>query len=148
VNLDFHVVVIDDRADMAAAERFPEGVELIAGDIAATLRDYPIDAGCYVVIVTRGHQHDHQALDAVIRSHAGYIGLIGSKRKARMILKDLADAGVSAEQIERVHTPIGLAIGAVTVPEIAVSIAGQLIEHRRKSTPSLVERLTRPASKG
>lgn len=139
VGLDFHVVVIDDRADCAAVERFPDGVELLVDDIARTLRNYSIDSGCYVVIVTRGHQHDQQALDAVIRSNATYVGLIGSRRKSKMILRDLAEAGVSQECIDRVHTPIGLSIGAITVPEIALSIVAELIGVRRKAAPCLVE---------
>ncbi|MFQ5806568.1 MAG: XdhC family protein [Phycisphaerae bacterium] len=139
VDLDFHVVVIDDRANFAARQRFGERVELIVDDIGRALRAYPIDGGCYVVIVTRGHQQDHAALEAVIRRPAGYIGMIGSKRKSRMILNDLADAGVPPEMIDRVHTPIGLPVNAVTVPEIAVSIMAELIQTRRQNTPKLVE---------
>lgn len=141
--LNFHTVVIDDRADMASRERFPEPVELRVESIAAALRRWPLDAGTYVVIVTRGHQHDHEALDAVIRRPAAYIGLIGSKRKARMILRDLEQAGVPAEQLARVHTPIGIPIGAITVPEIAVSIAAELVQVRRQTTPQAVVVSTR-----
>jgi len=139
VDLDFHVVVIDDRADYAACERFDSRVELVVGDIAAALRTRAIDPGCYVVIVTRGHQNDEKALDAVIRSTAGYIGLIGSRRKSRLILDDLRAAGVPDELLARVHTPIGLPINAVTVPEIAVSIAAELVQVRRTQLPALVE---------
>lgn len=139
VDLDFHVVVIDDRADYASRERFDSRVELIVGDIAAALRSRAIDPGCYVVIVTRGHQNDEQALDAVIRSPAGYIGLIGSRRKSRLIFDDLRAAGVPDELLSRVHTPIGLPINAVTVPEIAVSIAAELVRMRRNQLPVLVE---------
>lgn len=139
VELNFHVVVIDDRADFASRERFDARVELIVGDIANALRAYPLDDSCFVALMTRGHQHDHQALEAVIRRPAAYIGLIGSKRKSRMILRDLEAAGVTAEQIARVRTPIGLAIGAVTVREIAVSIAAELIQVRRARLPVLVE---------
>lgn len=139
VDLDFRVKVIDDRADFASRERFDPRVELIVDDIARTLRNEPLDAGSFVVIVTRGHQHDHQALDAVVRRPAAYLGMIGSKRKSRMILKDLAESGVSAVDIERVHTPIGLPINAVTVNEIAVSIAAELVQVRRQSVGKIVE---------
>jgi xanthine dehydrogenase accessory factor len=139
VELDFHVMVIDDRAELATPQRFAAGVECRVGDIGAVLRDYPVDASCYVVIVTRGHKHDRQALEAVVRRPAGYIGMIGSRRKSILILRDLAAAGVSKEQLDRVHTPIGLPIHAFTVPEIAVSIAAELIQVRRESTPKLVE---------
>lgn len=139
VDLDFHVVAIDDRADYASHDRFPPQVKLVVDDIAEALRNYELDRACSVVIVTRGHQHDHAAVDAVIRSDAGYIGLIGSKRKSRLILDDLAKAGVSAERIDAIHTPIGLDIGAVTVPEIAISIVAQLVQHRRRHHASIVE---------
>ncbi len=139
VELDFRVVVIDDRADLASPQRLGPRVECVVGDIAATLRRWPIDRSCYVVIVTRGHRHDHAALEAVIRRDAAYIGMIGSRRKGRMILRDLAEAGIGLERIEAVRTPIGLDIGAVTVPEIAVSIAAELIEVRRRRTPLPIE---------
>lgn len=138
-DLDFRVVVIDDRDDMAHRKHFDERVELIVGDIARSLAGFPLDSATFVVIVTRGHQHDHQALDAVIRRDCAYIGLIGSRRKSDMILRDLAEAGVPRERLDRVHTPIGLPIGAITVPEIAVSIVAELIQQRRRRTSPAVE---------
>jgi xanthine dehydrogenase accessory factor len=131
VKLDFNVTAIDDRADYASKERFPGAKELIVGDIEAELRRFPIDAGTYLVIVTRGHRHDGQSLHAVIGSPAKYIGLIGSKAKIKLIFDDLAEKGVPAELLMRVHAPIGYNVGAVTVPEIAVSIAAELIAVRR-----------------
>lgn len=139
--LDFQITVIDDRADYASPARFPAGTALHTRDIAAALRAEPLDADSYVVIVTRGHQHDFQALEAVVESPAGYVGMIGSKRKIRMIFDELRERGVAPDQLARVHSPVGLAINAVTVPEIAVSIAAQLIEHRRRNKPRLVEEL-------
>jgi xanthine dehydrogenase accessory factor len=131
VDLDFRVVVMDDRADYACPDLFDPRVELMVGDIPRLLREFPLDAGSFVVIVTRGHKHDHTALDAVIRRDVAYLGLIGSRRKSRLIMSDLADDGVTAEQRDRVHTPIGLPIGAITVPEIAVSILAELVQVRR-----------------
>lgn len=147
VELDFHVIVIDDRVEFATPERYPAGVECRVGDIGGVLRDYPIDGGSYVVIVTRGHRHDAQALAAVIRRPAGYIGMIGSRRKSGLVLRELAATGVSREQIDGVHTPIGLPIGGVTVNEIAISIVAELVQVRRATTPKLVEGplVTRPA---
>lgn len=139
VEVDFHVVVFDDRADCAAAERFPAGVELVVDDIARGLREFAIDPECYVLIVTRGHNHDQQALEAVVRQDLRYLGLIGSRRKSRMILDGLTEAGVPPERAERVRTPIGLSIGAVTVAEIAVSVVAELVQVRRQRGPALVE---------
>ncbi|MCK4340669.1 MAG: XdhC family protein [Phycisphaerae bacterium] len=137
--LDFHVVVIDDRADMLTRRRFDTGVEFIVGDVAQSLRDYPLDAGCYVVIVTRGHKSDQQALAAVLRRPAAYIGMMGSRRKVDAILSALTQAGVPPDVLARAHTPIGVSIGAKTVPELAVSILAEVIQVRRKTTPKLVE---------
>ena len=128
--LQFVVSVLDDRADCASAERFPSANRHVA-DIESTLREWPIDPQTYVVIVTRGHRHDGRALAAVIDSRAKYLGLIGSKRKVKTILEDLLAQGAPIEKLLKVHAPIGLEIGAVTVPEIAVSIAAELVAVRR-----------------
>jgi len=139
LELDFHVVVFDDRTEFASRERFDPRVELVVGEIARGLREYPLHGGCYVVIVTRGHQHDQEALAAVVDRPAAYIGMIGSRRKSATVLRNLARAGVARELLDRVHTPIGLPIGARTVSEIAVSILAEVIQVRRRTTPRLVE---------
>jgi xanthine dehydrogenase accessory factor len=139
VELEFKVVVVDDRADFANAERLPPPIEPIAADIEQTLRDYPIDAATYVVVVTRGHNRDQQALSAVIDSPAKYVGMIGSSRKIKTIFDNLKAAGVEPELLQRVHSPIGVKINAVTVPEIAVSIAAELISVRRADRRDSVE---------
>jgi xanthine dehydrogenase accessory factor len=139
--LDFNIVAIDDRADYASEQRFPTARRRIVGDIEQSLRQYPIDAATYIVIVTRGHRHDGQALHAVVDSPAKYIGLIGSKAKIKLIYDDLVSGGVSPEQLLRVHAPIGYNIGAVTVPEIAVSIASELIAVRRGRPPGAAKQM-------
>ncbi|HRX86238.1 MAG TPA: XdhC family protein [Phycisphaerae bacterium] len=139
VDLEFDVTVIDDRGDFASAQRLPAPIKPLVGDIEQTLRSHPIDRDTYVVIVTRGHNHDEQALSAVIRSKAKYIGMIGSRRKIKLIFDDLAAAGVDPALLERVHAPIGLEINSVTVPEIALSIAAQLVAVRRENQGKIVE---------
>ena len=129
--LGFEVTIIDDRADCASAERFPRATHRVVGDIETELRRWPIDARTYVVIVTRGHRHDGSALSAVLDSPAKYVGLIGSKRKVMTIFGDLIAQGASIDALCRVHAPVGLEIGAVTVPEIALSIAAELVAVRR-----------------
>ena len=128
--LDFDIAIVDDRADFASAERLPEADEIIIGDIAEELQNYPINHLTYVVIVTRGHQHDESALHSVVESDARYIGLIGSRRKIKLIFDDLLEVGIPIEKLQRVYAPIGLDINSKTVPEIAVSIASQLIQVR------------------
>jgi len=129
--LAFEVTIIDDRADLASPERFPTAAHRTVGDIEAELRRVAIDPRTYIVIVTRGHRHDGKALAAVVNSSAKYIGLIGSKRKVKTIFDDLREQGIPLERLLQVHAPIGLEIGAVTVPEIAVSIAAELVAVRR-----------------
>lgn len=128
---EFDVHVIDDRADIISPERFPTAKGRIVGEIEDELRRFPITPDTYVTIVTRGHRHDGRALEAVIDSPAKYLGLIGSKAKIKLIFDDLAAKGVDPEKLKQVHAPIGLDIGAVTVPEIAVSIAAELIAIKR-----------------
>jgi len=139
VRLDFDVLVIDDRADLMGRERVPEPIKPIVGDIAETLRGQDIDAGTFVVIVTRGHKHDEAALHAVINRPARYLGMIGSRRKVKLIFDDLAAMGVDPAKLARVNSPIGLPIGSVTVPEIAVSILAQLVQVRRTEKPTHIE---------
>jgi len=129
--LDFRLTVIDDRPGYISPDRFPFASERITGDVETELARLPIDPRTYIVIVTRGHRNDGSALGAVINSPAGYIGLIGSKRKIKTIFEDLSAAGVPLEKILRVHAPIGLEISAVTPNEIAISIAAELIAVRR-----------------
>ena len=137
--LGFRVSVVDDRSRFANATRFPPPIEPVVGDIAETLRRWPMDANTYIVIVTRGHRHDEQALAAVIGSRARYIGMIGSRRKIAVIYEDLRRQGKTQEQLNRVHAPIGLDIKAVTPEEIAVSIAAELISIRRADYHGVVE---------
>src|SRR5262245_3628207 len=82
------------------------------------------------MIVTRGHAHDEEALYHLASSDAGYVGMIGSKRKIKLIYDDLMARGVPAEALAKVHAPLGFAIGSQTVPEIAVSIVAELIACR------------------
>ena len=134
--LDFEVTVIDDRAEFANKERLPEADKIIIRDIGHTLREYSVGPDTYIVIVTRGHRNDADALRGCISSPAAYIGMIGSRKKiALMRDKFLAEGWASTAEWERVHAPIGLAINSKTVEEIAVSIAGQLIQTRSQRQP-------------
>jgi xanthine dehydrogenase accessory factor len=132
VPIGFNTTVIDDRADFANPERFPPPINILVSDIEKTLETWPIDPNTYVVIVTRGHKHDERALRAVLGSSAKYLGMIGSGRKITVLFKNLKEGGIPAEQLDRVHAPIGLEIHAVTPEEIAVAIAAQLIAVRRE----------------
>ncbi|HPD45521.1 MAG TPA: XdhC family protein [Anaerohalosphaeraceae bacterium] len=128
----FDITVIDDRSEFTDPARFPAGVRTICGDIADLLARAQIGPDTYIVIVTRGHRHDAEALKACIHCPSGYVGMIGSKRKVAVLRADFIKAGIAAEAFDRVFAPIGLDIGAVTVPEIAAAIVAQLIAVRRR----------------
>jgi xanthine dehydrogenase accessory factor len=177
--LEFETTILDDREDLL--HRFaPPGCLAISGDIAEQLRAAPIDDRTYIVIVTRGHKHDEQALHAVLSpslegggqgvgearpagvvstvnhrsthppapSLSGrgrgpkYLGMIGSRRKIKLIFDDLRDMGVDPTALADVHAPIGLDIGSVSVEEIALSIAAELVQVRRAGhqSPVRIER--------
>lgn len=132
--LNFKIIVIDDRKEFANQARLPEADIIISGDIAEALRNYPITPSSYIVIVTRGHAHDAAALREVILSRAGYIGMIGSRKKiALMREKFIKEEWSSPEQFDKVFAPIGIPIPSQSIEEIAVSIAAQLIEARHRN---------------
>jgi xanthine dehydrogenase accessory factor len=130
----FSVAVLDDREAFANRERFPMADRVICGDFVEELRRYPVDANTYVVMVTRGHKQDELSLREVVRSNAAYVGMIGSLRRVGAVLTHLAREGFPREALERVHTPIGLDIGAETPEEIAVAIVAELVLVRRGGT--------------
>jgi xanthine dehydrogenase accessory factor len=129
----FRVVVVDDRPEFANPERFANTMRVVAATVDAALTEVaiaPLDA---VVIATRGHRHDAAILERVAASGAGYVGLLGSRRKQAVVTKALREAGVPAAALERVRVPVGLAIGAETPEEIAVSVTAELIAWRRRA---------------
>ncbi|MDE0819204.1 MAG: XdhC family protein, partial [Pirellulaceae bacterium] len=120
-DLDFDVWVQDDRESIISEDRFPRATKRLAGSVDQVLPGLPIDKDTYCLIVTRGHNHDEEALYYLAPRGARYIGMIGSKRKIRMIFDDLRTQGISAEDLEQVHAPVGVEIGSQTVIEIAIS---------------------------
>ncbi|GMV93667.1 MAG: hypothetical protein AMXMBFR82_34450 [Candidatus Hydrogenedentota bacterium] len=133
--LGFEVTVIDDRPAFTQASLYPDGVRTICGDIPKAVAEFPVDSSTYILIVTRGHRHDGVVLKECIHSSAAYIGMIGSRRKVHIIRQGFLDEGIATEQdFQRVHAPVGLDIGALSVEEIATSIAAELVAVRRKKT--------------
>jgi xanthine dehydrogenase accessory factor len=129
--VDFRVVVLDDRAEFANIQRFPSATEVrVLPAYVNALDDLPIGVDALVVIVTRGHLWDQVVLAQALRTDAAYIGMIGSRRKRDTIYRALMEEGFGAGDLQRVHCPIGLAIGAETPREISVSIVAELIAVR------------------
>jgi len=123
----FQVHVVDDREKFASRERFPNATEVVTEDIPAWLERTKLPAHAYVVIVTRGHTNDLDALRALAPRELRYVGLIGSRAKVARISDQLLSEGMAPEVLTQVHAPIGLEIGAVSPQEIAVSILAELI---------------------
>jgi xanthine dehydrogenase accessory factor len=96
------------------------------------LPELPVDENTYCLIVTRGHNHDEEALYYLATRGARYVGMIGSRRKIRLIFDDLLSAGIPQEALDRVYAPVGIDIGSQTVAEIAVSICAELVAHRNR----------------
>jgi xanthine dehydrogenase accessory factor len=128
--VDFAVTVIDDREEFANSLRFPEADEIIVDDFVKSFSSLSFSGNEFVVIVTRGHAHDANVLRETLSKDTRYVGMIGSKRKIKIIFDLMRQYGFSDEVIAKVYAPVGLAIKAETPQEIAVSIVGQLIEVR------------------
>ncbi|MBI5894557.1 MAG: XdhC family protein, partial [Desulfobacterales bacterium] len=128
----FRVVVLDDREAFANAERFSEAHAVrVLTDFEHPFEGLNVDRDSFIVIVTRGHLHDKTALAQALKTEAAYIGMIGSRRKRDQIFHRLRAEGFSEADLQRVHSPIGLDIGAETPEEIAVSIVAEMIEKKR-----------------
>ena len=127
----FSVIVVDNREQFANRERFPEADQVYAEEFEEVFPRLPVNGSSYIIICTRGHKDDMRVLRWAVTTPARYVGMIGSKRKAIEILQELEKEGLPREQLERVHSPMGLEIGAVTPEEIAVSVVAEMVAIRR-----------------
>jgi xanthine dehydrogenase accessory factor len=128
--VEFEITVFDDRAELASTNFFPPSVDLRSGDWVNLLTAVPTPPA-FGLIVTRGHEHDSQVLRAWLGEPFAWIGMIGSRRKARMMRENFVREGVASEEsMAAVECPVGIEIGAVSPHEIAVSIVARLIERR------------------
>lgn len=132
--LDFRISIVDDRRDLAEPNAFKDSIQIYFGDIPKTIQELAPDESTWVVIVTRGHLLDKEALKAALETRAAYIGMIGSQSKVKQIFRTLLKEGFSKEQLARVHAPIGLDLGAETPDEIALSIAAEILMLRHKAS--------------
>lgn len=129
--IDFTTLIFDDREEFANISRFPQADAIhVCKEYDNIFEPFQIDENCYIIIVTRGHHFDKKVLSQALKTGAGYLGMIGSRKKRKSIYDALIREGVSANALENVHCPIGLAIGANTPAEIAVSIVAELIQYR------------------
>jgi xanthine dehydrogenase accessory factor len=128
--VDFRVVVIDDREDFANRERFPEADEIMVEDFHRVFDHIRFSGGEFVAIVTRGHKYDAEVLGEILKRPARYTGMIGSRRKVKIVLDHMRETGFDEKTIGRVYAPIGIDIKAETPQEIAISIVAEMIKTR------------------
>ncbi len=131
--LDYEIILIDDRPSFTSKSAHPDAGRLICDRFDEALDQVESSPSDYIVIVTRGHQHDRLCLEKALERDFAYIGMIGSRSRVSAQMKDLAQSGFSREQLDRVHSPIGLQIGAVTEAEIALSILAEITAVRRSA---------------
>lgn len=130
--LGFSVTVVDDRPSFANHPRFPEAEQIVCDEFVRAIHTLDIQSGDYIAVITRGHRYDADCLRAVLNGRMPrYLGLLGSRRRTIALLHLLEQEGFARERLDEIHTPIGLDIGALSVQEIAVSIAAELIQCRR-----------------
>lgn len=132
--LDFEITIIDDRKEFASMDHIPDADHFIVKKVGTALSELELRTDSYIVIVTRDHKQDAEALKACIQSNVAYVGMIGSKKKVAVMRKQFIEGGLATEeQWEGIHTPIGIHISSQTVQEIAFSIAAELISVRSKN---------------
>ncbi|MBW2563333.1 MAG: XdhC family protein [Deltaproteobacteria bacterium] len=127
----FQVTVLDDRPDFANESRFP-CCKVIAEDFTIALNDLTLGPNTFAVVITRGHEHDIECLQVLLKKKLDYVGLIGSHRRVRIVLEMLKSEGIPQKRLNEVFTPIGIPIGAESPAEIAISIVSELVCVRRK----------------
>ena len=131
-SVGFRVVAVDDRPEYASAARHPAASETLCEDVLEVARTRPSGPDTYWVVVTRGHRNDGRVLAELIGREWAYVGMIGSRRKVRVVKDGMRSEGVATEeQLSRVHAPIGLDIGGTSPREIALSIVAELVAVRR-----------------
>lgn len=147
--LDFRVFVLDDRPRYATRERFPEAEEVRKVDFGAPFSQHHLGPWSHVVLVTRGHRYDYECLRHLLRAEPppSYIGMIGSRRRVRATYVQLQEEGIELHQIRQVRAPVGLDLGAETPEEIAVSVAAELVLHRRGGSARPLSQVERVAER-
>lgn len=133
--LGYYIIVLDEREERLTGRLFPDADELILEKPAEKLKGIDIDENTYIIIVTHGHKFDQECLESVIRSNAGYIGMIGSKNKTNTVFDNLLGKGYTEEELSRVYAPIGLDLGGETPEEIALGVMAeiQVVKNNKKA---------------
>ncbi len=129
--IGFKIAVVDDRIKYANSERFPSAEAFYVDSWEENFRKLAITDSCYILIATRGHNYDLACLRFALTTPAKYIGLLGSRRKTKLLYEALEREGVNSSSFERVYAPVGIEIGSETPEEIAISIVAELVAIRK-----------------
>ncbi len=132
--LEMKAIIFDDREEFCSYERFPHAEKLIVGNIKENIKKYNFNKNTYVIIVSRGHVLDKDALSEIINKDVRYIGMIGSRKKIRDTYKNLMNQGIPSELLEKVYSPIGLDISSGSPKEIAFSIVAEILKVKNNLT--------------
>ena len=148
----FNVAVVDDRESFANRERFPQAEELVVAAFEEGFDAITVSQTSFILIATRGHGYDQVVLEQALQTPAGYIGMVGSRRKTQIIVQKLLEKGISPRALSRLYAPIGIEIGSETPEEIAVSVVAALIAilrgvHQRSEKQLFVMKLLEKAER-
>ena len=131
-DLGFTVTAVDERPGFANRTLMPDAAEILCSDFPDAIRRLQITERDYVCVITRGHRFDADCLrEILLGAYPRYLGMIGSKRRVALLMKQLESEGFGPDALKRIHAPIGISINALTVKEIAISIVAELIQCRR-----------------
>ncbi|HBW58339.1 MAG TPA: xanthine dehydrogenase, partial [Oscillatoriales bacterium UBA8482] len=136
--IGFKIIIQDSRTELTHPERFPPQVQIFNQSVSNVLQQLTSHENLYIALVNRGYIYDIEALKVILNWDLSYqyIGMIGSKKRINWVYQDLQESGISPHQLEKIHAPIGLEIGALTPEEIAISIGAELIRvYREKQKP-------------
>ena len=136
--IELNTQIYDERKDLATKDRFPFALQINCSEISDLIDELEITLNDYVLVATRGHQHDFELMQWLLKLEINYIGLVSSNKKWQLLSEALIKDGFSKDKLEKVHSPVGLDIGSETVPEIAVSIISEIINHYRKGKKSTI----------
>ena len=136
--IELDTKIYDERKDLASKERFPFASQINNNDIFRTIKGANIAQSDYVLVATRGHQHDFELMRWLLNVKIDYLSLMSSKKKWQLLSQALINDGFTQNQIHKVHSPVGFEIGSETVPEIAVSIIAEIVNHYRRGAKSAI----------
>ncbi len=134
--IELDTKIYDERKDLANSKRFPFALQINDNEISGIIKDTNIASTDYVLVATRGHQHDFELMRWVLNKEIDYLSLMSSKKKWQLLSEALINGGFTEDQINKVHSPVGLDINSETVPEIAVSIIAEIVNHYRSGAKS------------